>query len=91
MKKGLIMEGGAMRGMFTAGVIDVMMEHGIEFQGAVGVSAGVSAGELAAQPVRSRHTSRSARNRFIFIPRCRFFRIISQKWELAYEKYLGGA
>ena len=28
MKKGLIMEGGAMRGMFTAGVIDVMMENG---------------------------------------------------------------
>ena len=26
MKKGLVMEGGAMRGMFTAGVIDVMME-----------------------------------------------------------------
>ena len=25
MKKGLVMEGGAMRGMFTAGVIDVMM------------------------------------------------------------------
>jgi predicted patatin/cPLA2 family phospholipase len=40
MKKGLIMEGGAMRGMFTAGVIDVMMENGIEYDGAVGVSAG---------------------------------------------------
>ncbi len=44
MKKGLIMEGGAMRGMFTAGVIDVMMEHGIEFDGAVGVSAGAAFG-----------------------------------------------
>ena len=40
MKKGLILEGGAMRGMFTAGVMDVMMENGIEFDGAVGVSAG---------------------------------------------------
>ena len=39
MKKGLVMEGGAMRGMFTAGVIDVFMEKGIEFDGAVGVSA----------------------------------------------------
>lgn len=28
LKKGLILEGGAMRGMFTAGVIDVMMENG---------------------------------------------------------------
>ena len=40
MKKGLILEGGAMRGMFTAGVIDVMMEHDIAFDGAIGVSAG---------------------------------------------------
>ena len=44
MKKGLIMEGGAMRGMFTAGVIDVMMENAIEFDGAIGVSAGAAFG-----------------------------------------------
>lgn len=44
MKKGLILEGGAMRGMFTAGVMDVMMESGIEFDGAVGVSAGACFG-----------------------------------------------
>ena len=40
MKKGLVMEGGAMRGMYTAGVIDVFMENDIEFDGAIGVSAG---------------------------------------------------
>lgn len=40
MKKGLVMEGGAMRGLFTAGVLDVFMEEGIEFDGAVGTSAG---------------------------------------------------
>ena len=40
MKHGLVMEGGAMRGLFTAGVIDVMMEQNIVFDGAVGVSAG---------------------------------------------------
>ena len=40
MKTGLILEGGAMRGMFTAGVTDVLMEHNITFDGAVGVSAG---------------------------------------------------
>ena len=44
MKKGLIMEGGAMRGMFTAGIIDVMMEQGIAFDGAIGVSAGAAFG-----------------------------------------------
>lgn len=40
MKSGLIMEGGAMRGMFTCGVIDVFMEEGIAFDGAAGISAG---------------------------------------------------
>jgi len=44
LKKGLVMEGGAMRGMFTAGVTDVMMERGIRFDGAVGVSAGAAFG-----------------------------------------------
>ncbi len=44
MKTGLIMEGGAMRGMFTAGVFDVFLENGIEFDGAIGVSAGAAFG-----------------------------------------------
>lgn len=44
MKTGLIMEGGAMRGLFTAGVIDVMMENDIEYDGAIGVSAGAAFG-----------------------------------------------
>lgn len=44
MKTGLVLEGGAMRGMFTAGVTDVMMENVIEFDGAIGVSAGAAFG-----------------------------------------------
>ncbi len=44
MKTGLVLEGGAMRGLFTAGVIDVMMEEGLTFDGMVGVSAGSSFG-----------------------------------------------
>ncbi|MCM1164372.1 MAG: patatin family protein [Muribaculaceae bacterium] len=44
MKYGLVLEGGAMRGLFTAGVIDVMMEKGIRYDGLVGVSAGSSFG-----------------------------------------------
>ena len=40
MRKGLILEGGVMRGLFTAGVLDVMMENGITYDGAIGVSAG---------------------------------------------------
>lgn len=39
-KTGIVLEGGAMRGLFTAGVLDVLMENGIEFDGAMGVSAG---------------------------------------------------
>ena len=34
------MEGGAMRGLFTCGVIDVLMENSITFDGGIGVSAG---------------------------------------------------
>lgn len=37
---GLVLEGGAMRGLFTAGVLDVWMENGVHFDGVVGVSAG---------------------------------------------------
>lgn len=44
MKTGLVMEGGAMRGLFSAGVIDVLMENNIVFDGAVGVSAGACFG-----------------------------------------------
>ena len=40
MKTALIMEGGAMRGMFTCGVMDVLMENNITFDGAAGISAG---------------------------------------------------
>ena len=39
-KHALIMEGGAMRGLFTCGVIDVFLEEGIEFDAAAGISAG---------------------------------------------------
>lgn len=44
MKTGLVLEGGAMRGMFTAGVMDVLMEEGITFDGVIGVSAGACFG-----------------------------------------------
>lgn len=44
MKTGLILEGGAMRGMFTCGILDVFLENGIEFDMTVGVSAGACFG-----------------------------------------------
>lgn len=44
MKKGLVLEGGAMRGLFTAGIIDEMMKENIVFDGVIGVSAGACFG-----------------------------------------------
>lgn len=44
VKRGLVLEGGAMRGMFTCGVLDVFMENDIEFDGAAGISAGATFG-----------------------------------------------
>ena len=65
MKKGLVLEGGAMRGLFTAGIIDVMMEAGIEPDGIIGVSAGAAFGcnYKSRQPGRSiRYNTRFAKD-----------------------------
>ena len=43
-KIGIVLEGGAMRGMFTSGVLDVLMENNITFDAAIGVSAGATFG-----------------------------------------------
>ena len=40
VKTGLVLEGGAMRGMYTAGILDVLMEEKIQVDGVIGVSAG---------------------------------------------------
>ncbi len=37
---GLVLEGGGMRGLYTAGVLDFLLDKGIEFSGVYGVSAG---------------------------------------------------
>ena len=44
MKTGLVLEGGALRGLFSAGIMDVLMAHGVKFDGVVGVSAGACFG-----------------------------------------------
>ena len=66
MKKGLVLEGGAMRGLFTCGIIDVMMEAGIEPDGLIGVSAGAAFGcnYMSRQPGRAiRYNIRFARDK----------------------------
>lgn len=44
MKKGLVLEGGAMRGLFSSGIVDRLMEENINFDGLIGVSAGACFG-----------------------------------------------
>lgn len=44
MKIGLVLEGGGMRGLYTSGVIDVMLDHGFEPDVVCGTSAGVTFG-----------------------------------------------
>ena len=55
MKIGLVLEGGAMRATYTIGVLDVLMENNIEFDGIIGVSAGAvhGASYVAKQPGRN--------------------------------------
>ncbi len=44
MKHGLVLEGGGLRSLFSAGIMDVMMDAGIRFDGIIGVSAGATFG-----------------------------------------------
>lgn len=55
LKTGLVLEGGAMRGIYTAGVLDVFLDKNIKFDVVVGVSAGAIHGctYLAAQNGRN--------------------------------------
>lgn len=65
MKRGLVLEGGAMRGLYTCGVIDVMMENNIWPDGVIGVSAGAAFGcnYKSRQPGRAiRYNMRFARD-----------------------------
>ena len=43
-KTGIVLEGGGMRGMYTCGILDVLMENRIYVDGMVGVSAGIAFG-----------------------------------------------
>ena len=54
MKVGLVLEGGAMRGLYTAGVLDVLMDNGIRADIVIGTSAGVLFGVNYASGQRGR-------------------------------------
>jgi predicted patatin/cPLA2 family phospholipase len=44
LQKGLVLEGGGLRGMYTAGVLDTFLDRGVEFPYIIGVSAGAGMG-----------------------------------------------
>ena len=58
-RTGLVLEGGGMRGIFTVGVLDCFMDHGVRFPYTVGVSAGASNGisYISGQSGRSRFSN----------------------------------
>lgn len=54
MKTGLVLEGGGMRGFFTVGVLDVLLENDIHFDYIIGVSAGAGHGASFASGQKGR-------------------------------------
>ena len=58
-KSGLILEGGGMRGVFTCGVLDNLMDRGIRFPYTIGVSAGACNGlsYLSGQRGRAKYSN----------------------------------
>ena len=53
---GLVLEGGAIRGIYTAGVLDVLMAHGLQADMVIGTSAGCIHGcNFVSGPGRAQH------------------------------------
>jgi predicted patatin/cPLA2 family phospholipase len=66
---GLVLEGGGMRGVFTAGVLDAFMKHEVYFPYVVAVSAGALHGlsYMSRQPRRARWSSIDMLKKFGYI------------------------
>ena len=79
----LVLEGGGFRGLFTAGVLDVLQERGL-----YGFSSvwGVSAGAINASNFRSRQIGRTMRDMLAFRDDKRFMSL----WSLATTGNMAG-
>lgn len=68
-RTGLVLEGGGMRGIFTVGVLDCFMDHGVRFPYTVAVSAGASNGisYISGQRGRSRFSNIDLLERYNYI------------------------
>lgn len=103
MKKvGLVLEGGGLRGIFTAGVIDFFLDKGIEFDYVVGASAGAcnTLGYLAKKRgfVKQGMTNVNGKDAFFGVAQMvdshkyvnldRVFLDYAEKYELDYDTFL---
>ena len=87
---GLVLEGGGMRGVFTSGVLDACMKHGLYFPYIVAVSAGACNGMsyVSRQPRRARISNIDLLVRYDYIGLRYLFTqgsILNQK--LLYDKF----
>lgn len=75
-KTALVLEGGAMRGIYTAGVLDVLLENNIEVDAVIGVSAGAIHGcnYVSKQIERSIKYYKACRNDYRFLSFKSFFK-----------------
>ena len=85
MKKGLVLEGGGLRALFTAGILDVMMENDLTFDALIGVSAGATFG----CNYKSRQPGRALRYnlRFIGDPRYMGLRTLLKEGNLVSAEF----
>lgn len=69
VKTALVLEGGAMRGIYTAGVLEVLLNNNIEVDAVIGVSAGSIHGcnYVSKQPTRSIDYYKACRNDYRFL------------------------
>ncbi len=94
-KTGLVLEGGAFRGVFTSGVLDVLMENGIEYDYVVGVSAGAGngMGYLSHQPGRTRNVIKPRNHKINYfgmkqvIKAGKFLNLDKMFFEYPYEQF----
>lgn len=75
-KAALVLEGGALRGQYTAGVVDSFLEDGIEFESVIGVSAGALCGAnfVSKQFGRVTHVNTGYRHRRDYISMSRMLK-----------------
>lgn len=87
---GLVLEGGGMRGVFTSGVLDSFMNHGLYFNYVVSVSAGACNGlsYMSHQPKRAKYSNIDMLDKYQYIG---FKYLVTQRsifdQDLLYDKF----